>query len=158
MEDIRHFIDDFIDKTMRKDDRYRAVCQLEDDIYDAIKFLDSKEQDIRNSTGDWNPALFTCMANIAFTLKGNVVHEAMLSQEANALWTIVEAKGALGFILVNENKDWFKKAKKARAARLVKNWRNGMSQLGETLKPYETENKNVEALVDAISRVDHALT
>jgi hypothetical protein len=147
MEDIRHFIDDFIDKTMRKDDRYRAVSQLEDDIYDAIKFLHSKEQDIRNGTGDWNPALFTCMANIAFALKGNVVHETMLSQESNALWTIVEAKGALGavlpkhtelllrscqFILANENKDWFKKAKKARAAGLVKNWRNGVSQLGET--------------------------
>jgi hypothetical protein len=170
MEDIRHSINDFIDKKMRKADRYRALCQLEDDIYDAIKFIDSKEQKIRKGTGDWDLASFTGIANIVFCLKENVVHDAILQEEVNTLWPIVQAKGAFGavlpkhtellirscqYILANENKEWFSKA---RVAKLAKDWWNSMDQLGEMLKPHEEESVHIKALVDAIRRVNHALT
>jgi hypothetical protein len=47
MEDIRDFIDA---KNLGSKSRHQAMKQLPRDIYQAIKFLDSREQDIRHGT------------------------------------------------------------------------------------------------------------
>jgi hypothetical protein len=168
MEEVRDFIDA---KVLDNEDQFRVVKELIDDIYEVIKFLNSDEAHIRNGTKLFDPASTNGLPNIMFIFKNNIVYDALLLDAATTLWKLAEAKGAQGevlpmhtklllrlcqYVLVNENKSWFRKD---RVAKCTMSWWNGpnfsMYRLGEKLFPYENNNVNIKALIDAIRKVSN---